>query len=131
MFYQLRTYIIPEGRMPDIIRRFEMVTMDLFRKHGIEVVGFWTVDEPNPGRELVYVTRFENQQAADTAWEARAVRHTLACLLARVEGKSPLEYLTADEQRRQLKLCLNLMNDTPDTMPGLIEQIQYAYHNDP
>lgn len=70
MFYQLRTYIIPEGRMPDIIRRFEMVTMDLFRKHGIEVVGFWTVDEPNPGRELVYVTRFENQKAADTAWEA-------------------------------------------------------------
>jgi hypothetical protein len=28
--------------------------------------------------------------------EPRAVRHTLGCLLARVAGKSPLEYLTAD-----------------------------------
>jgi len=70
MLYQLRTYVIPEGRMPDIVRRFETVTMDLFRKHGIEVVGFWTVDDPDPGRELVYITRFENQQAADAAWDA-------------------------------------------------------------
>ena len=70
MLYQLRTYIIPAGRMPDILRRFETVTMDLFRKHGIDVVGFWTVEDPNPGRELVYLTRFESQQAADAAWDA-------------------------------------------------------------
>ncbi|MDB6095112.1 MAG: hypothetical protein JWM32_2674 [Verrucomicrobia bacterium] len=30
--------------------------------------------------------------------ESRAVRHTLACLLARVAGKSPLEYLDANER---------------------------------
>lgn len=70
MLYQLRTYVIPEGRMPHILRRFETVTMDLFRRHGIEVVGFWTVDKPHSGRELVYITRFGDQAAADTAWGA-------------------------------------------------------------
>lgn len=44
--------------------------MDLFRKHGIEVVGFWTVEDPNPGHELVYLTRFESRKAADSAWAA-------------------------------------------------------------
>ncbi len=33
-----------------------------------------------------------------TALEPRAVRHTLGCLLARVAGRSPLEYL--DEPHR-------------------------------
>ncbi len=32
--------------------------------------------------------------------EPRAVRHTLGCLLARVRGRSPLEYLDAEERTR-------------------------------
>ena len=34
MIYELRTYVIPAGRMPDILERFENVTMDLFARHG-------------------------------------------------------------------------------------------------
>src|SRR6202021_1215622 len=33
--------------------------------------------------------------------EPRVIRHTLGCLLARVSGKSPLEYLTPEEAVRQ------------------------------
>ena len=44
-------------------------------------------------------------ESARPAWaadlETRAVRHTLACLLARVVGRSPLEYLDAAERSRQ------------------------------
>jgi aminoglycoside phosphotransferase (APT) family kinase protein len=39
--------------------------------------------------------------AADPALEGRAARHALACLLARIDGRSPLEYLTPAEQARQ------------------------------
>jgi len=38
--------------------------------------------------------------------EARAVRHTLGCMLARVVGRSPLEYLSPAEQQTQLRLAL-------------------------
>ena len=32
MVYELRTYKIPEGRMPDALNRFENITFGLFEK---------------------------------------------------------------------------------------------------
>ena len=43
----------------------------------------------------------------------RAARHCLACLLARVAGKSPLEYLSAAERSRQQAICVALMASRP------------------
>jgi 5-methylthioribose kinase len=45
--------------------------------------------------------------------ESHAVRHTIGCLLARVAGKSPLEYLGESERRRQQAAALCLVNDVP------------------
>lgn len=53
--------------------------------------------------------------------ERRAVRHTLACLLARVVGRSPLEYLDAAARTRQQRAVLALLPTQPATLPGLIE----------
>ena len=53
-------------------------------------------------------------------FEARAVQHTLACLLARVKGKSPLEYLDQNEQEFQLNIVLSLLRNTPASMDNLI-----------
>jgi tRNA A-37 threonylcarbamoyl transferase component Bud32 len=52
--------------------------------------------------------------------EPRAVRHTLACLLARVSGRSPLEYLDARERRRQRDIVLEMMAAPPVRVPQLI-----------
>jgi len=41
MIYELRTYRIPDGKMPKILSRFENITFGLFERHGIEVTGFW------------------------------------------------------------------------------------------
>ncbi len=51
--------------------------------------------------------------------EHRSVRHTLACLLARVDGRSPLEYLTATEREKQREIVLSLIADRPETVPEL------------
>jgi 5-methylthioribose kinase len=53
--------------------------------------------------------------------EARSIRHTLGCLLARVDGRSPLEYLAEAGRQRQRRTALTLMKHTPETMPALIE----------
>lgn len=63
---------------------------------------------------------------ATTPWvvglEARAVRHTLACLLARVAGRSPLEYLDAEERARQQEAVVQIItHGPPKTIPALIE----------
>jgi 5-methylthioribose kinase len=65
------------------------------------------------------------EEAGDAPWtrdlESRAVRHTLGCLLARVAGRSPLEYLDADERVRQREAVVRLIADPPATIGGLIE----------
>jgi 5-methylthioribose kinase len=52
--------------------------------------------------------------------EARAVRHTLGCLLARVAGRSPLEYLIEDERSRQRQAVLRIIPHAPHRMMDLI-----------
>lgn len=52
--------------------------------------------------------------------EERAVRHTLACLLARVAGRSPLEYLDATQRDVQKNVVIQIMERPPRKMPDLI-----------
>lgn len=52
--------------------------------------------------------------------EAFTVRHTLACLLARVAGRSPLEYLSDSERARQLSAILGLLDEPPPRIELLI-----------
>ena len=72
----------------------------------------------------VYREQIE-QQAWAGALEPRVVRHSLACLLARVAGRSPLEYLTAQERARQQKTVLALMMKTPADISDLITEFAH------
>ncbi|HTQ56312.1 MAG TPA: phosphotransferase [Bryobacteraceae bacterium] len=58
--------------------------------------------------------------AAGADAEARAVRHTLGCLLARVAGRSPLEYLSVAERLRQRDAVLRIMPAAPPRIADLI-----------
>ena len=48
--------------------------------------------------------------------EPRAVRHTLGCLLARVAGRSPLEYLDPAERARQRTAVIGLIAEPPTSI---------------
>jgi 5-methylthioribose kinase len=45
--------------------------------------------------------------------EQMAVVHTMACLLARISGRSSLEYLSKEEKQRQREAILRFMETTP------------------
>jgi 5-methylthioribose kinase len=45
------------------------------------------------------------------AFTERVTRHTLACMLARVAGRSPLEYLSEDERQRQREVIVAMINE--------------------
>ena len=53
-------------------------------------------------------------------FEPRACRHAVACLLARVVGRSPFEYLTGQERQWQKKTALQLMASPPQRLCDLI-----------
>ena len=61
-------------------------------------------------------------QSGGLAAEDPSIRHTLACLLARVAGRSPLEYLNPEERRRQQMTVLSLLENIPPSLPELIER---------
>lgn len=53
--------------------------------------------------------------------QEHAVRHTLGCLLARVAGRSPLEYLNEAERQTQRRVVVELMKDPPRSVVELLE----------
>ncbi len=67
---------------------------------------------------------------ADPPWRAdleeRAVRHTLACLLARVRGRSPLEYLSDNERAAQQEAVMSLLTTPPPTLAALADRFASA-----
>lgn len=60
----------------------------------------------------------------DEGFEARACRHTAACLLSRVEGRSPFEYLTDTDRELQRRAALKLMANTPANLSDLISHFE-------
>jgi tRNA A-37 threonylcarbamoyl transferase component Bud32 len=52
--------------------------------------------------------------------QARAARHAVGCLMARVAGRSPLEYLDTRSRERQLEVAVRLAAEPPDTIDGLV-----------
>jgi hypothetical protein len=53
--------------------------------------------------------------------EPRAVCHTLGCLLARVAGRSPLEYLNEAQRALQSAAAVSLMQNPPSAIDDLID----------
>lgn len=65
-------------------------------------------------------TRFR-RATAEAGREKAVIRHTLACLLARVAGRSPLEYYDDAHRRRQQRAALQLIRREPATVLELID----------
>jgi uncharacterized protein (DUF1330 family) len=70
--FEIRTYVAAPGKLEELHARFRNHTMKLFKKHGMQVVGFWGPTDKEKGSEntLVYVMAFPSREARDKAWQA-------------------------------------------------------------
>ncbi len=73
-----------------------------------------------------YFWHIYGETLGDVDWRADldrwATQHTLGCLLARVAGRSPLEYLNTAERARQHAAVVALMRHPPETVDDLVAQ---------
>jgi hypothetical protein len=66
--FEMRTYTANPGRTEAMHKRFRDHTCTLFKKHGMELVGFWVPQEKKD--DLVYILAFPSRDAAKASWKA-------------------------------------------------------------
>jgi hypothetical protein len=68
--YELRIYHSNPGKLDALNARFRDHTCALFKKHGMEVVGFWTPAQGEEAkRTLYYILAFPSVEAQKKAWQ--------------------------------------------------------------
>jgi hypothetical protein len=67
--YELRTYHVITGRMPAMLKRFREHTIQLFEKHGMENIGYWTPVGKEGETRLVYILAHNGPEAAKKSWQ--------------------------------------------------------------
>jgi hypothetical protein len=68
--YELRVYHANEGKLDDLMARFRDHTIEIFKRHGMKSVAYWTpTDEPLKGRTLIYILEHPSREAATENWK--------------------------------------------------------------
>jgi hypothetical protein len=70
MIYEMRVYRCVPMRLPNLLKRFEMITLDLWAKHGIRQAGFWTTLVGASSQELTYMLAWDSMAERETKWGA-------------------------------------------------------------
>ena len=69
--YEMRTYTTNEGKLDELNARFRDHTMRLFKKHGIESIGYWVpTDAEKSKNTLIYIIKHASRDAAKESWQS-------------------------------------------------------------
>ena len=69
--FELRIYTTNEGKLSNLNARFRDHTTELFSKHGITNVGYYTpADEPTSQDTLIYIIKHSSPEGAKKSWSA-------------------------------------------------------------
>ena len=72
MLYELRIYECVPGRLPDLLKRFDTITLKLWEKHGIKQAGFFTTLVGESNQELTYFLQWDSLADREKKWNAFA-----------------------------------------------------------
>jgi NIPSNAP len=67
--FELRTYTAGDGKLEALSARFRDQTTRIFKKHNMEVIGYWIPQDPDKAKNtFVYMLAFPSRAAADKSW---------------------------------------------------------------
>ena len=88
-YFEMRTYTVHEGKMPDLIQRFQNHTRTLFTKHGIENVAYF-LSEEQPENQLTFIIGYPSASERDIRWNNFANDPEWKAVAAASEANGPL-----------------------------------------
>lgn len=70
--FEMRTYYAAPGKFEAMNARFRDHTCKLFKKHGMELIGFWIPQDQDKGAEntMVYILAHKSREEAKKSWAA-------------------------------------------------------------
>ena len=68
MLYELRIYHCVPGKLPDLLKRFDTITLKLWEKHGIKQAGFWTTVIGESNQALYYMLAWNSLAEREQKW---------------------------------------------------------------
>jgi hypothetical protein len=67
--FEMRIYYAEPGKLDALVTRFQKHTRKLFKKHGMENIGYW-LPLHNDDNRLIYILAYPDMAARDKAWQA-------------------------------------------------------------
>ncbi len=70
--FEMRTYHAAPGKFEAMNARFRNHTCELFKKHGMELVGFWIPADKDKGADstMIYILAHKSREDAKKSWAA-------------------------------------------------------------
>jgi NIPSNAP len=90
MIYEMRVYEAVPGRLPDIIKRFDTITLKIWEKHGIKQAGFFTTMVGEHSQHLTYFLAWESLADREKKWSAFMVDPEWLSARAETEKNGPI-----------------------------------------
>src|SRR5690606_10369802 len=70
MLHELRIYHCMPGRLPALLKRFDTITLGMWKRHGIRQAGFWTVEIGASNHDLYYLLEWDSLAEREQKWRA-------------------------------------------------------------
>jgi len=68
--FELRTYTCNEGKLDALKARFRDHTIEIFKRHGMESIGYWIPQDPEKSKTtLIYIIAHPSREAAAKNWK--------------------------------------------------------------
>ena len=90
MIHEYRVYEAVPGRLPYVNARFRNHTLNLFEKHGMKNIGYWTPSVGDYSNRLIYILGFEDVAQRERAWAAFRNDPEWQAVVAETEANGPI-----------------------------------------
>ncbi|MDE2516657.1 MAG: NIPSNAP family protein [Rhodospirillales bacterium] len=90
MLYEMRIYECVPGRLPDLLKRFDTITLKLWDKHGIRQAGFWTNVIGEANQTLYYMVQWNSLAEREQKWNAFQSDPDWIAARAKTEENGPI-----------------------------------------
>ncbi len=67
--FELRTYTCNEGKLETLKTRFRDHTIEIFKRHGMESIGYWIPQDERSKTTLIYIIAHKSREQATQNWK--------------------------------------------------------------